>query len=121
VKNTKKKSKIPIKFDNLYTLQPDNLKPRPQTTFFGVQLPEEEPDEEDDKPEENVPEQTDEGDDFDQAKFFVTEAQHAKARKNTQEPEFKDGNIGENEEEGFEGGEEEEEKYGEREREREME
>lgn len=92
IKSNKKRGKTQIRFDNIYTLQPDNLKPRTKTTFFGVELPPEEeiqnvPKEEMEPPQEEVEEE-----DFDQAKFFVTEAQHKNAKKNKPDEGFQDPN-----------------------------
>ena len=81
LKNDKRKSKLPIKFPNLYTLQPDNLKSKSKPTFFGVELPPEDEVESVQKEKDDVPDETEEEEEFDQARFFVTEAQNQGNKK----------------------------------------
>lgn len=71
-----KKAKPPIRFNNLYTIQPDDLKKQAKNTFFGVELPPEEmePVEKPETPiEGDESEEEEEEEDEDQAKFFITE------------------------------------------------
>ncbi len=72
--------KPPIKFNNLYTIQPDDIKKKAKNTFFGVELPQEEI-EEIEKQENYEEEPEEEEEDEDQAKFFITEDERKKGKK----------------------------------------
>lgn len=78
-----KKAKPPIRFNNLYTIQPDDLKKQAKNTFFGVELPPEEmePVEKPETPIEGDESEEDEDEDEDQAKFFITEDEKKKKGK----------------------------------------
>ena len=67
-----KKAKPPIKFTNLWTIQPDDIKKEAKNTFFGVELPPEEMKVHDNQ-EAPIEAEDSEEEDEDQAKFFITE------------------------------------------------
>ena len=103
-----KKAKPPIRFNNLYTIQPDDLKKQAKNTFFGVELPPEEmePVEKPETPIEGDESEEDEDEDEDQAKFFITEDE--KKRKGKKSKTQKRYNQEENQIEEGENNEEEE-------------
>ncbi len=78
-----KKAKPPIRFNNLYTIQPDDLKKQAKNTFFGVELPPEEmePVEKPETPIEGDESEEEEEEDEDQAKFFITEDEKKQKKK----------------------------------------
>jgi len=91
-----KKTKLPIKFNNLYTIQPDDLKKEAKNTFFGVELPQEDV-EVVEKPEstaerEEPEEEDEEEEDDDQNKFFITEDER-KRKKPKGEKRYSDQQI----------------------------
>ena len=75
-----KKAKPPIKFTNLWTIQPDDIKKEAKNTFFGVELPPEEM-EVPDNQEAPIEAEDSEEEDEDQAKFFITEDERKKKKK----------------------------------------
>jgi len=80
-----KKTKLPIKFNNLYTIQPDDLKREAKNTFFGVELPEEEVEvvekAETTIEKDEAEEEDEEDEDDDQNKFFITEDERKRGKK----------------------------------------
>jgi hypothetical protein len=89
LKHAKKTAKPPIRFHNLFTLEPDKLVEDAKPTFFGVELPkEEEGDEEEEQqgeereaPVQNMNEEEEEeeeeelGEEQEAGRFFLTENQ----------------------------------------------